>query len=225
MKSCKHAAIAFCCGFLCAIGAAKSFAQGIIVNGGFESPAIPSDTTQDVDPANWSRIDSNGTITHLFNGNGGISGVPMPHSGNQQFLLGFLGTGIFQNVMITGWNRFRLDWWTATDVSESSIVMTYNVRIWNNADSSLIIANQYEARLGAAWETAGTEISLQPGSYRVEFRTTDFFNNGGIFLDDVSMVPIPEPNTFALFGFGILGLIGMQFDLRMRPLTVRTQRD
>lgn len=210
MQTIKYSAMICCYALFAAINAEESFAQGLIINGGFESPAISPGSTQDVDPEGWVRISSESAITHLFNGNGGVAGVPMPHGGNQQFLLGFQRTGISQNVTIGESNPFRLNWWTATDISSSDVPMTYNIRIWNSSDSSLVAANQFEAQLGTAWVNTSMEIYLQSGSYLVEFRTTDFFNGGGIFLDDVSMNPVPEPNTSALFGFGALAFVAMQ---------------
>lgn len=209
MEALKYASI-LCCTLAGAFNAQESFAQGVIFNGGFESPTIAPNSNLDVDPNGWSRIGLF-TITHLFNGNGGISEVPIAHGGYQHFLLGDAGTGISQNVTIYESNLFRLDWWTATDVASSDVPLTYNVRVWNNSNSSLITSNQFVAQLGIIWTSNSMELSLQAGSYLLEFQTTGNYKGGSIFLDDVSMVPIPEPGTFALFGFAAMAFVTVRF--------------
>lgn len=203
--------VLICCACTVLICLGKAAAQGALVNGDFEFPELPQNSAKDVDPDGWVRLGSNqGGIFWLFNGNGGIAGTPTPRSGNQQYALGYSGSGISQRVTIAESGFFRLSWWTATDSVESSVPMTYYVRVWNMEDSSLVASNQFAAQLGYDWTQASIQIDLQPGLYNLEFRTAPFFNGSAIFLDDVSMTQVPEPGTFFLSGLGVLFVIASQ---------------
>lgn len=190
MKIWKYCLIIGCCVIL----AETSFAQNIIVNGGFEDPLIPANTTRDVDPAEWSRIITfdGSTITHLFNGNGGISEAPTPHGGNQQFFFGFHGTGISQNVRLKKPDQFRLAWWTSTEISDSTATAPYTVRIWDNNGSSVLVSNRFYSQSGSSWTRASAEFYLPAGSYVVEFRTAGSYYDPALFLDDVTMMPVAD---------------------------------
>ncbi len=57
-----------------------------------------------------------------------------------------------------------------------------------------------------------SELNLSVGMHTLEFRALGLADSFGALLDNVSLLPVPEPMSFALVGAGLLGL----FYLRRR---------
>jgi hypothetical protein len=185
------AALAVC---LMAAGPVVAGPINLVTNGGFEAGPVFSST-----PTVWTftpASDGGSTAGVNFSGSG-------PHSGSNYYSFGAVGNAfdsISQAIPTTPGQVYTLSYFVSLDFSFGA--PDEFQALWNGTVlSDLLPANGdsfgYTQFTFTVFGSAGATTDL----------TFQGINNPAWFnLDDVSVVVVPEPATFVLFGLGVAGL-------------------
>jgi hypothetical protein len=187
-------------------------AQNLILNGGFESPAIASNSRQATVPTSWTG----GPFTVIVNGNGSVAELPFPQEGQQ-----YVGVATSETLsqqftaMIAG--EYQLKWFDSAAREPGVISVPYTVDVLS--DTSQVIASaDHNAVHPQDWVKRSLLMNLAPGGYTLRFRATGAGGPGGVspLFDDVSLA-VPEPCTGSILS--AIGLVVFaRRQNRKRPL-------
>ncbi len=192
--------------FLFGLASARA---NLIVNGGFETTVSGTVSGNNVGtiPPNWTVVLGSAYSNLQINSASGVGGFTLlPHSGSQFFD----GTGIgsfpnppvlaFQDFTTTVGGFFEIsvawggrDTGSNTTPSNFAILNTSNTVLYTGANVTVMPEN---------WvvQNDTTSIYFGPGTYRFQINLSDPIN-----VDDVSLIVVPEPSTYAA-AFLVLGL-------------------
>lgn len=182
---------------VCAIVGFSTRAQNLLLNGGFESPTIPSDTAQNATPSSWAWGSNVGLI---FNGNvGGIWSWPPPQEG-QQFV--DIGNESFytlsQAFTVTNQGVYMLSWYDSSGHAGGLTTSPYSM-IVSTGGVQTLTSNRfdaYHATIGV-WQARTQQLALIPGSYTLRFRAEGVFNGLDSLIDNVSLQLMPDSDLLA----------------------------
>jgi len=193
-----HVAGLLLAAWFCALGAQAQ----IIVNGGFESPAIPADTLLPAAPDGWS-VDPHGYTHTGYIMNGKYGDIwPWPQSGQQYFDVGNGSTYVLsQTFSVTAPGSYQLDWFATAATSVD--FLQYFVTIKDAAETT-VASGSYDDATRTAWRARSLGMTLGAGAYTLSFMPGDV--GGDLLVDTVALTLVPEPGAWALLA--ALGLAG-----------------
>jgi hypothetical protein len=192
-----------------ALSVSSASAQNLLDNPGFEDPITSNGAPFD---DNWEG----------FNGGAGASAANsnlMPRTGAQHLSLAIAATnntfaGVFQDASVSpgqiitysGWHKtisspldlgaeIRIEWRSATaEVSRTSnLVPTITSSYAQFSRTETVPAGAIIARVVYAIQTFGPEPT----------------NTGTVYVDDMSVVRVPEPASAGMIGAAAMGLLAM----------------
>jgi hypothetical protein len=144
----------------------SAYAQPLLLNGSFESPALPANTISLSSPASWQ---GSGAF-RIVNGNYGVPEYPGPHDGQQYAAIGSAGFGsaLVQVFTKTNAGTHLLSWFDNTgdhpDASPYTVTVT--------KDGSVIASTNLNAsHYALGWLPHTLQMSLSSGTYSIEFRS------------------------------------------------------
>jgi hypothetical protein len=185
-------------------------AQNLILNGGFESPVIPSNTRQTVVPTSWQG----GGFTNMINGQDIDPFRPVAIEGEQQVAIA-TSEPFSQAFTVTIGGEYLLRWLDSTSHEPGAATAPYSIEILSQG-AQPIAAGNFDAFHTDAWVERSLSADLAPGDFTLRFLATGGGGPGDLApgIDGVSMVAIPEPQTWVLALLGLLLVAG----LGRRPL-------
>jgi hypothetical protein len=190
-----------------AAGVAASSAQAtnLVVDGGFESPAISTWYVNETSNfSGWTLVTNNVDIVHQ-----GYNGASPAHEGAQYLdLVGYGSTGeISQSLATVAGQKYSLTFWYSNNpwsTSSASAVATVG-----SLTASVTHSGASAADLGWSKYT-GSFVATGPTV--LDFNNTYGYGNGGVLLDGISVSSVPETSTWIMMlaGFGALGFAGLR---------------
>lgn len=148
--------------------------------------------------------------------------VVTPHSGPQYVELdSHNNSAMYQQVsLVMGWYDLVFYYQPRTgNVNDNGI----NFGVMDLSSQS-VFADSVDATTGTwqGWQMVSTSFEIQSdGDYKLYFAAFGDYgkiggNSLGGFIDTVSLdaSPVPEPGTFVLMGFGLVGLLGLRRKLQ-----------
>jgi hypothetical protein len=213
MSSIKAAAAAAA---MAIVGAASA---ATVVNGGFEDPVVAGgyqtfNAISTIGAAGWTVLQGSVDVVKTNQGWGTAyegaqfldlvgTGLPVNEARIQQTLTGLTANTPYQ---LTFWYRANAgDPLAPGDTYQASLRVSSS-----NAPTDVISVTQAQANTGTwyshtyAFTPVGTSANLTFVAL-----TSGANNNGGIFLDAVSVTPVPEPHEWVMMlaGLGMVGVI------------------
>ena len=186
-----------------------------LTNGSFETPVIESASFLDFgvggEPAGFSWSVTTNTVDIVSNGfDGGTA-----DDGTQWLdLVGFGNTGgIKQTFATTPSQQYTLSFAYANNPGPGvPVPVSGDVTVTNGAETLLnqTISHGTSTTSNLNWTPFSMTFTASGTSAVLAFDETVGGANGGVFLDAVSINPVPEPSTWAmmLLGFAGLGFAG-----------------
>ena len=202
-------------GFMVALTISGAATAASIVNDGFENPVTaaytPYDVAQVIGSGGW-RV-TQGTVDVVRGGlNWGSA-----YEGSQ--FLDLVGTGPGSNLgaieqTVSGLaanGAYQLTFWYRANAGDPLLAgSTYDAQIavvTTNATPAVIHVNAAQAD---TWQSYSYIFSPTSSTATISFAalSSGTHNNGGVFLDAVSLAPVPEPSEWAMLavGFGFVGM-------------------
>lgn len=161
---------------LCGIIGFSAHAQNLLLNGSFESPAIPANTISLATPTSWQGGH------RLLNGNYGGSEYPGPQDGQQYAAIGS-GAALSQAFTIATAGTYELSWFdNAGDHPDAS---PYSVTISSGA--GVVASTSLNASHFPNWVSHSMQLNLSPGSYTLVFQSTGPAFGLATLIDNVSL--------------------------------------
>jgi len=177
-------------------------AQNLILNGGFESPVIPSNTLQTVTPTSWTA----GSFTAIVNGNGSHPALPSPLEG-QQYVAVATSQTLSQMFMVAVASEHQLQWFDgAPHEIGGPASVPYTVDVLSETPQ-IVASATLDALHPEDWIERSISMNLNAGNYTLRFTVA----GGGVggfspLFDNVSLI-VPEPHTvWLIFAAGIMVL-------------------
>lgn len=195
--------------------AATGHAAELIVNGGFESPALGGAGIQEnVALSGWTGF---GNIVPQ-----GYNGSVVSGDGEQWLDLS-PGTHIQQTVTLSGSPVYVLSF--LYNGGEPRLGLTAAISYFLSTPNSLIAAGLVSAEsmnvfAGTPWARFTHILALGPEPIDMTVRFDPNFIGTSGFIDNVSIVAVPEPATSGMVGLGLACLVGI---LKRRASTARRQ--
>jgi len=160
-----------------------------LLNGSFESPAIPINSYQFGTPSSWSWSSSTGIIFNgtVFNPVEG-SNWPSPMDGEQYIDIGNVSTfSLSQTFAITSKGPYQLTWYD--NAHSSGLTSPYSVSIINGSQQ-IVATMSFDAAHGGVWQNRVLLVTLDPGTYTVVYMATGDFQGFDTLIDHVTFVYI-----------------------------------
>jgi PEP-CTERM motif len=219
--------------------ASRANAVELLINGGFELPAVTS--AQGFDPYSAATGPNNGisgwVLSHpncVAPGTGSglnqycgsslvvsSAGFPLAHGGNQYLYLNETvnnGTVISQTFTAISSGTASLSYWGYASGSVASYAVTNPIISLYDSASNLVAPVSSTPATARLWTQFNQSFLLTSGmSYKLEFSAfgTQDGQSAIILIDDVSLTmregTVPLPSSLMLFG---LGLVGLKFSRR-----------
>lgn len=166
--------------------------QNLIVNGGFESPVIPTDSRQIMTPTSWTA----GGFAVILNGNSGtpMPIFPLPQEG-QQFVSipNSPAHTLSQQFTVTSEMGYVVRWFDSTGHEPESGSTPYSVAVLTETLQT-VASETFEAFHAEGWIERSMCMTLSPSTYVLRF--TAFGNGPGgtsPLFDNVSLVASAAP--------------------------------
>jgi len=178
----------------------------LVVNGGFESPAISPPYQLDVVPTGWT---GDGDLTVQ-----GYAGAVNSGDGNQWFDLNpdvSAGTGISQVITFTPGDSYTFSFLYNGGGGGTTTAINYSIGTDVSGSVSTATLNVYG---GSPWATFSTTFAASSANETLDFLPNGVYSGG--FIDAVQITPavVPEPTNLAWAGLG--GLASLMFGLRRK---------
>jgi hypothetical protein len=200
-----------------ALGAAQpaAAATNLIANGGFDAPGNFSGDYQTITESTtplgfgWSV---NGSVD-VFKTDSFIGGDPDPVGGDP-YALDLVGTGtyggIYQSFNTEIGKLYRLTFDFANNPFISGASMNVGVSSLGGLSFLNEVAHSGSTPTAMDWQTYTYEFTALAGTSTLFFNNASGGVNGGMYLDNISIIDpaaVPEPATWALMiaGFGLAG--------------------
>jgi hypothetical protein len=159
-------------------------AQNLILNGGFESPVIASNSIQIIAPTSWTA----GSFGAIVNGNGSNPALPSPLAG-QQYAAVATSQTLSQMFMVAVGAEYRLQWFDgAPHEIGGPTSVPYTVEVLS--DTSQVVASAtLDALHPEDWIERSLDMILGPGNYMLRFSATGAGVPGGFspLFDSVTL--------------------------------------
>jgi hypothetical protein len=159
--------------------------QNLLLNGGFESPEVPTNTYQSDIPSNWG---SGGGPIYLFNGSPSSS-WPQPEEGEQYVDIGneSIDGPLFQTFTVTNQGLYLLRWYDNTG-QNGLTTSPYSAMVFSPTHT-IIMSNNYDAfHASGSWMARTNAIVLLSGTYTLQFQAEGVYNGLDTLLDNVSLM-------------------------------------
>lgn len=194
------------------MAASHAAAQNLLTDGGFEDP---SKFTSDGPPfvGSWEA----------FNGGAGtfsINDTSMPHSGARDAHLNITAVnnsfaGLFQDVAVTAGSTYTYSGFHKSLNANPADYVSEARFEWRNSVSNTEVSRNQVLPIATAQYTPFSLTFVAPAGadtarvvYAIQtFTDTGALNTGDLFLDDLSVVKVPEPSALALIGLGGAALL------------------
>jgi len=164
----------------------NTFGGNLLVNGGFNALGFPysGDFTAILAPWHWS-----GSLAYSWaNDRATVGpGVTLDPGG----IVGFSGGSIYQDVVTTPGQSYEI---TITAHSRAGLPGSWLEGLWNGTSLTPQLAQYFE------WTAITYDVQAISTTSRLTIMAVP--DNGPIWVDSVNLVPVPEPTSFALIGFG-----------------------
>lgn len=173
-----------------------SHAQNLLLNGSFELPPIQLNTYYSGAPAGWAVGGISPGLIH--NGNSGDAITwPLPEEG-QQFVnvSNQAGTTLSQTFTIVIEGTFMLTWFDSAGHSGGQTTSPYRVAILDAFLQPITTADfdAYHSTFGA-WGSRSLQLTLNPGTYTLQFRSNGVVSGLDSLIDNVSLSPATQGTT------------------------------
>jgi len=195
---------------LIALTAISSTVSAAIVNGSFELPYLYPGWSNNVSafPASAGWVVESGDIDILANGypfaSSPIGPVTTPYGEQFIDLNGSQPGAIYQDFTF----QHSGEWQVRLEIQanpNTSIVKTMDVA-FGVAGEMTVVTNFACSRQGPEWVTVTTPTLTVDDmtTYRLQFISTTS-GNGGVLIDNVQLVSVPEPSSVAMIGLASCG--------------------
>jgi len=172
----------------------------LVVNGGFESPAISPPYALNMNPTGWTGL---GDLVVQ-----GYAGAVSSGDGNQWLDLNpgvGPGTGMSQSITLSAGQTYQFSFLYNGGGGGSTTQIAYSIGPSLSGSVSTASLNVYG---GSPWAIFSTKFSPTVS----DAETLNFMPNGawsGGFIDAVNVSAVPEPKTYAMLlaGLGLMGFI------------------
>jgi hypothetical protein len=197
------------------LAASHAAAQNLLTDGGFEDP---TKFTADGAPfvGSWEA----------FNGGAGTFAIEdgvMPRSGLTAAHLSIAATnntfaGVFQDVPVVAGASYTFSGYhKSLNANPADYVSEVRFEWRNSVGNNEVSRNQILPVAGAQYTPFSLTIPVPAGAdtarvvYAIQtFSDTGALNTGDVFLDDFSVVKVPEPASMALLGLGGAALLRLR---------------
>ena len=198
---------------------AGTASAAVVVNGGFEDPVVGGsyqtfNAISTIGAAGWQVLQGSVDVVK--------TGLSWGTSKEGAQFLDLVGTGLAVNEArlqqtltgLTANTQYQLTFWyraNAGDVLAPGDTYQASIRVSSsNAPTDILTLTQTQANTGA-WYQHTYNFTPVGTSANLTFvaLTSGVNNNGGVFLDAVSVTPVPEASEWAMMlaGLGVVGLI------------------
>ena len=189
---------------ICTAGLAVSVkaSPNLVVNGGFESPAIAPPYLLDVTPTGWT---GDGDLTVQ-----GYAGAVNSGEGNQWFDLNpddSAGTGISQSINLTPGEVYTFSFVYDGGGGGTTTEINYSIGKDVAGNVSTDGLNVYN---GTPWATFSTTFTASATSETLDFLPNGVYSGGFIDNVQISASAVPEPCICSLLGLGLASLVAFR---------------
>jgi hypothetical protein len=164
-------------------------AQNLILNGSFESPALPINSQVITNPTYWTTIGA----VWLKNGTACVSGgCPGPEDGQQYVDIGDNPANgpLMQTFTVSNSMSCVLNWYDSVGDSGGVNNNAYSVAIIGPSNQVLASGNFDAWTPTSQWTARSMNFNLTPGTYTLQFQAESYYGSLDTFIDNVSLVEI-----------------------------------
>src|SRR5262245_35104545 len=161
-------------------------AQNLILNGAFESPTVPANTSSQTIPDSWLGGGFGDGYIGIINGDYS-PGYPLPHGGQQYGHLGF-SSSLSQEFTVSRSGKYVLRWFDSTEFNGPDQTSPYTLTILDSGTNTVATEN-FDANTSALrlWTQRSIVVNLAPGTYTLLFEGHAGFFAEQSLLDDITL--------------------------------------
>lgn len=196
----------------------SAFSAELVTNGGFETPAVSPPCCSTVPPDSldgWTATPNVNVVLGTFSSS--PSGTNLAFENNQYLdLVGQGGTGsIYQDLTTVIGQAYELTFAFSHNLFTPSSATSASASVSVGSLFDIVSHDTGDAS-NLDWRIFTGHFTATDTTTRLTFTNLTGGVNEGIFLDAVSVAPVPEPATWALMLFGFAG-IGVAMRRRRTP--------
>lgn len=198
----------------------QALAANILLNGGFEEPALDRGAAQLKSIPGWTSLTTKSTIeVQRGLGGGPFEGKQHIELDSQHFNLNPDDEiGIFQDVLTNIGKTYRLSFAFSSKPNSPDIDNKFRVNFGD------VFNMDFESGAGKPgsgnWQTFSTLVTAKSDLTRLQFTYTGNVNTAGSNIDDVRLEPEPVPEPLTLLGsataLGVGGLLKRQHSKKQK---------